>query len=287
MACANAELPRKSRVRKRKRSRLKGRNRMDRTGRTYADFEVLPLADRARVVMGDSVEGFRGESGDILSLHVLARRFQPRLFSKAGSAAETVARLGAVEAAMGSRAAFAALFRAMLVDRGVEFDDWEGMERSCLEPGARRCRVFYCDATGSNQKSEAERNHEQRVVRRVIPGLPQPEVLLPAARTVVRGEARGRPPTPCRRPGPRRSGPGSDTFASMLALTRSTNAKRGRATLWRIFRNRPPLQTTPAGIANGRRACAVARATAGLAPPARASRRRRRRRRSPPPRQRP
>jgi hypothetical protein len=46
--------------------------------------------------MGDSVEGFRGESGDILSLHVLARRFQPRLFSKAGSAAETVARLGAV-----------------------------------------------------------------------------------------------------------------------------------------------------------------------------------------------
>jgi hypothetical protein len=62
MACANAELPRKSRVRKRKRSRLKGRNRMDRTGRTYADFEVLPLADRARVVMGDSVEGFRGGS---------------------------------------------------------------------------------------------------------------------------------------------------------------------------------------------------------------------------------
>ena len=50
---------------------------------------------------------------------------------------------------------------------GVEFDDWEGMERSCLEPGERRCRVFYCDAMKSNQKSEAERNHEQ--LRRILP----------------------------------------------------------------------------------------------------------------------
>lgn len=55
----------------------------------------------------------------------------------------------------------------MLLDRGVEFDDWEGMERSCLEGGARRCRVFYCDAMRSDQKAEAERNHEQ--LRRILP----------------------------------------------------------------------------------------------------------------------
>ena len=41
------------------------------------------------------------------------------------------------------------------------------MERSCLEPGGRRCRVFYCDAMDSNQKSECERNHEQ--LRRILP----------------------------------------------------------------------------------------------------------------------
>ncbi len=51
--------------------------------------------------------------------------------------------------------------------RGVEFDDWEGMERSCLEEGKRRCRVFYCDAMSSNQKAQAERNHEQ--LRRILP----------------------------------------------------------------------------------------------------------------------
>ena len=33
--------------------------------------------------------------------------------------------------------------------------------------GARRCRVFYCDAQESNQKSKAERNHEQ--LRRILP----------------------------------------------------------------------------------------------------------------------
>ena len=42
---------------------------------------------------------------------------------------------------MGSREAFERVFGVLLVDRGVEFDDWAGMERSCLEVGARRCRV--------------------------------------------------------------------------------------------------------------------------------------------------
>ena len=41
------------------------------------------------------------------------------------------------------------------------------MERSCLVPGARRCRVFYCDEMNSNQKSQAERNHER--LRRILP----------------------------------------------------------------------------------------------------------------------
>lgn len=167
LSCANAELPRKARVRKRRRTAPKGRDRVDRTGRTYDDFLALPPDERAGVVMGDSVEGFLGESSDVLSLHLLARHFQIYLLKGHGSSDETVARLDEVEAAMGSRAAFAAVFRTLLVDRGVEFDDWEGMERSGLEPGERRCRVFYCDAMDSNQKSEAERNHEQ--LRRILP----------------------------------------------------------------------------------------------------------------------
>lgn len=41
------------------------------------------------------------------------------------------------------------------------------MERSSLQKGAKRCRVFYCDPLNSNQKSQAERNHEQ--LRRILP----------------------------------------------------------------------------------------------------------------------
>ena len=36
-----------------------------------------------------------------------------------------------------------------------------------MKEGHRRCRVFYCDAMSSNQKAEAERNHEQ--LRRILP----------------------------------------------------------------------------------------------------------------------
>ena len=41
------------------------------------------------------------------------------------------------------------------------------MERSCLVEGERCCRVFYCDAMRSDQKAEAEKNHEE--LRRILP----------------------------------------------------------------------------------------------------------------------
>lgn len=53
------------------------------------------------------------------------------------------------------------------VDRGPGFDDWAGMERSCLVEGARRCRVLYCDEMRSNRKSQAERNRGR--LRRILP----------------------------------------------------------------------------------------------------------------------
>lgn len=161
-------LPRKARMRKRKRKGAGARrDRVDRTGRTYADFEALPLADRARVVQCDSVEGYERCAHDILSMHIVARSFQIYLRKPHASAKDTVACLDHMERLMGSAGAFEAVFGILLADRGVEFDDWEGLERSCLERGARRCRVFYCDAMKSNQKSACERNHEQ--LRRILP----------------------------------------------------------------------------------------------------------------------
>lgn len=161
------ELPRKVRVRPRKRKRQKGRPRVDRTGREYRDFLALPEEQRVRVVQGDSVEGRKTCSHDILSLHLVARRFQLYLRKDHASCAATVHALDRIERALGSRARFEAVFGVLLLDRGVEFDDFEALEDSCLEPGEKRCHVYYCDPQESNQKSQCERNHEQ--LRRILP----------------------------------------------------------------------------------------------------------------------
>lgn len=65
-------------MRKRKRRDVEGAGRdgVDRTGRTYAEFEALSLADRSRVVQCDSVEGYERNTYDILSAHIVARAFQ-------------------------------------------------------------------------------------------------------------------------------------------------------------------------------------------------------------------
>ena len=167
LGLTDLHLPRKARMRKRRKAKAPGRERVDRAGRTYDDFRGLPLADQARVVQCDSVEGREGNERDVMSMHVVARAFQVYLLKRHADAASVVGWLDAIERAFGSREGFEAVFGVLLCDRGVEFDDWEGMERSCLDEGERRCRVFYCDAMMSNQRSEAERNHEQ--LRRILP----------------------------------------------------------------------------------------------------------------------
>ena len=169
LGIAALDMPRKARLLPRKRPDKKvcARQRVERAGRTYDDFLKLPLEERVRVVQGDSVMGYSWNTTDILSLHVLAYGFQLYLKKTHGDTASVIAWLDVIERALGSPEAFAAIFGVLLVDRGVEFDDWESMERSCLEKGVRRCHVFYCDAMDSNQKSQAERNHEQ--LRRILP----------------------------------------------------------------------------------------------------------------------
>lgn len=167
LSTANIDLPRKVRIRPRKRKGAGGRERVDRSGRTHADFLALPIEDRARAVQLDSVEGLERNSKDILSMHLVAVSFQFYLLKDHASASAVVGWLDAIERTLGSPGEFRALFGVLLADRGVEFDDFDGVERSCLVPGDRRCRLFYCDAMATNQKSQAERNHEQ--LRRILP----------------------------------------------------------------------------------------------------------------------
>ena len=167
LSCANIDLPKKIRYKPRKKKSDAGKERINRDNRRYDDFCALPLEDKARVVQGDSVVGFETNEHDILSLHLVSAAFQFYFLKKHGISSEVVRLFDCIEQTLGSPEAFEALFGILLVDRGTEFDDWEGMERSSLQKGARRCRVFYCDPLNSNQKSQAERNHEQ--LRRILP----------------------------------------------------------------------------------------------------------------------
>lgn len=160
-------LPRKVRMRKRRKGKEPGRERVDRAGRTYDDFSGLPLAERARAVQLDSVAGYGRNAHDALSMHIVARAFQLYLRKAHADPAAVAAWLDHLERPFGSPEAFGAVFGLLLCDRGVELDDWLGMGRSRLKEGHRRCRVFCCDAMSSNQKAEAERNHER--LRRILP----------------------------------------------------------------------------------------------------------------------
>lgn len=78
-----------------------------------------------------------------------------------------VAAFDALERYLVSSEEFGRVFDPLLPDRGIEFDDFAGMERPCLAEGAKRCRAHCCDAMQSNQKSPCERSHEE--LRRILP----------------------------------------------------------------------------------------------------------------------
>ena len=63
--------------------------------------------------------------------------------------------------------AFARLFSLVLTDNGSEFAACDALERSAVDPAARRSSVYYCDVRQSQQKGGCERNHVE--VRKILP----------------------------------------------------------------------------------------------------------------------
>lgn len=62
---------------------------------------------------------------------------------------------------------FTKVFRSITVDNGVEFSDYEGLERSVLHEGEKRTFAFYCHAYSSWERGSNENNN--RLIRRHIP----------------------------------------------------------------------------------------------------------------------
>lgn len=81
---------------------------------------------------------------------------------KAASVVEAVDRL---ERKWGDM--FTKVFRSITVDNGVEFSDYEGLERSVLHEGEKRTFAFYCHPYSSWERGSNENNN--RLIRRHIP----------------------------------------------------------------------------------------------------------------------
>lgn len=62
---------------------------------------------------------------------------------------------------------FTKVFRSITVDNGVEFSDYEGLERSTLHEGEKRTFAFYCHPYSSWERGTNENNN--RLIRRHIP----------------------------------------------------------------------------------------------------------------------
>lgn len=62
---------------------------------------------------------------------------------------------------------FTKVFRSITVDNGVEFSDYEGLERSVLHEGEKRTFAFYCHPCSSWERGSNENNN--RLIRRHIP----------------------------------------------------------------------------------------------------------------------
>ena len=162
MGLANMELPKK--VRYRRRREKKGAPRMELSGRRYSDWEALSEQERISTVQMDTIEGIRSDRKAVLSLHFPRLLFQIYVLLPSKTQASVVAALDALETYCEGE--FADVFGVILTDRGSEFLDYEGMERS-IDGSARRCRVFYCDPMKPAQKGAAEKNHVE--YRKIVP----------------------------------------------------------------------------------------------------------------------
>ena len=133
--------------------------------RSFSAFMGLPEEERAAACEMDTVIGLRSDRRRLLTLYLRAFRFQLALMMPDKTAASTESALDMLERA--APRAFARLFPLPLTDNGAEFSDCAAIERSALDPAARRCSVYYCDVRQSQQKGSCERNHVE--VRKIPP----------------------------------------------------------------------------------------------------------------------
>lgn len=160
----NMELRRKVGYRPRRKSAPAGAGRHSARW-SHAAFEALPEDGRAGAWEMDTVEGRRGDSARLLTLHHGPTGFQLAIPVPDGACASVLAGLGLVRAAPGE-AGMRRVFRLVLTDNGAEFAD-EGAIAALLGELPGETRLYYCGPRRADQKGGCERNHVE--IRKLLP----------------------------------------------------------------------------------------------------------------------
>ena len=133
-------------------------------------IENRPEEVESREVFGhwemDTVKGKRGVTKSCM-LVLTERKTRDEIVMKLKDqgAASVVEALDRLERKWGDM--FSKVFRSITVDNGVEFADYEGLERSILNDGEKRTFFFYCHPYSSWERGTNENNN--RLIRRHIP----------------------------------------------------------------------------------------------------------------------
>ena len=158
----NMELPKKVSYRPRNKNTVTTpRQVLD--GKTFADFLTLPEEVRTSAFEMDCIEGKRTDQKVILTLLHRRTNFQFGILLEKHTSTCVVSALNWVEGVCGKH--FKRLFSVILTDRGHEFFDIAGMEKSST--GKRRTTVYFCDPQRPDQKASCERVHVD--VRKILP----------------------------------------------------------------------------------------------------------------------
>lgn len=161
----NKDLPVKG-----KRKKHNKRVRLQKRASAGESIENRPDEVKDREIFGhwemDTVKGKQGVTKSCM-LVLTERKTRDEIIvklpdQKAASVVEAIDRL---ERKWGDM--FTKVFRSITVDNGVEFSDYEGLERSVLHEGEKRTFAFYCHPYSSWERGSNENNN--RLIRRHIP----------------------------------------------------------------------------------------------------------------------
>lgn len=160
----NCDLPRRARLRPRKKKKEFKVDKGCRIGRNYQDFqEYLEKNPDTSIVQMDSVIGTVGGKC-LLTIHFVESSLMLAYLRDANTSQSVIDVFDDLQERLGMDL-FQKLFPLILTDNGSEFSNPRAIECDTAT-GEIRTKVFYCDAGKPYQKGAIEVNHE--LIRRIL-----------------------------------------------------------------------------------------------------------------------